>query len=172
MDHKALYVLAQFDEKTSNTLNGYYKILQDQGFVGQQTKNIPYHITLGSYDTSYENRLCEDLDLICAKTDPIEIRLNHIGLFGLSVMFIEPNMNFELLNLQKSFFEDCTKGAHNWCAHATILIDEPDAIRKALPILVQHFEPMQARIESIGLYEFFPARCIKECSLRRRGGHE
>ncbi|ERI93946.1 hypothetical protein HMPREF1982_01316 [Clostridiales bacterium oral taxon 876 str. F0540] len=168
MYNKSLYLLAEFDAETEKVLSDYYKILHQNGFVGSQTKDLPYHFTLGSYDGSQENRLIDELESICNKTSEIELRLDHIGLFGLNVLFVEPNMNFELLSLQKSFFNNCGNGYHQWTAHATLLIDEPENTLKALQILAQEFKPMYARIESVGLFEFFPTRFIKRCDLLRK----
>lgn len=166
MEDKYLYLLAQFDKKTQETFAGYYDILRQNGFIGNQTKNIPYHITLGKKDIDCEKQLIGELDEICANTACIDIHLSHIGLFGLNVLFIAPDMNFELLTLQKKFFSSCGNGAYNWTAHVTLLIDGPEKILKALPIVAKNFKPFIARIESIGLYEFFPTRFIKEWPLR------
>jgi len=166
MDDKALCLIAQFDEETDNKLSGCYNILSQHGFDGQQTKNIPYHFTLGSYGLDYEKQILTQMEEICFNTNIIDIYFSHIGLFGLKVLFIEPNINFELLSLQKSFFPNCGNGSHPWTAHATLLMDEPDMILKAIPVVVECFEPFHAKIESISLYEFFPARFIKECKLK------
>ena len=165
MDNKALYLLAQFDDNTQEILAGYYEILRQQGFIGRQTKNIPYHFTLGSYGTEHEENLKIKLDEVCRDFKPIEIKLDHLGLFGMNVLFVEPNMNFELLQLQNSFFSNCGNGFHPWTAHATILLDEPDEILRAVPILAANFKPFKACIESVALYEFFPTRFIKKCEL-------
>ena len=109
--------------------------------------------------------MMDDLDRVCSETACIDIKMDHIGLFGLSCLFIEPNINFELLGLQKKFFDDCGNGIHPWTAHATLLIDAPEAILKAIPLVAKIFQPFEARIESIALYEFFPARLIKLCNL-------
>jgi hypothetical protein len=165
MNNKALYLLAQFDSNTQDILAGYYETLTQHGFIGKQTKGIPYHFTLGSCGTDEEENLKLKLDEVCRDFKPIEIKLDHIGLFGLNVLFIEPNMNFELLQLQNRFFNNCGNGFHPWTAHATILLDEPDEILRAIPILAANFKPFKACIESVGLYEFFPTRFIKECKL-------
>ena len=165
MKEKSLYLLAQFDKETQEILTASYDILQKNGFVGIQTKNIPYHFTLGKKHIACEKQLIEDLDKICENTVCIDIHLSHIGLFGLDVLFIAPDMNFELLTFQQKFFPHCGNGAYNWTAHASLLLDEPEKILKALPIVAKNFKPFKARIESIGLYEFFPMRFIKECSL-------
>ena len=165
MEDKYLYLLAQFDKRTQEILTGYYDILQQNGFIGNQTKNIPYHITLGKKIIECEKQLIENLDKICSNTACIDIHLSHIGLFGLNVLFIAPDMNFELLTLQQKLFPNCGNGAYNWTAHVTMLIDEPEKILKALPIVAENFKPFIAHIESIGLYEFFPMRFIKEWPL-------
>lgn len=167
MQNKSLYLIAQFDKKTQDKLTGYYDILKKHNFIGKQTKDIPYHFTFGSCDIDREEQLIHQMDKVCSAADIIEINLSHIGLFGLNVLFIEPNMNLELLTLQRHFFPDCGSGYHVWSAHTTLLMDEPEEILRALPIIAENFKPFKAQIESICLYEFFPARFIKECKLKR-----
>ena len=171
MQEKKLYLLANFDNETQCVLAGYYNVLCQHGFVGNQTKDIPYHFTLGSRTVACESQTLNDLERICAKTPPIEINLGYVGLFGLNVLFIGPNMNIGLLQLQQSFFPDCGSGLHYWAAHATILIDRPETILQALPILAENFKPFRACIESISLYEFFPTRLLKEFVLKNGGCH-
>jgi len=166
MHDKALCFLAQFDEETQNTLVGYYDIFKQNGLIGKQTKDIPYHFTLGSRSIDYEKQMIEELDSVCSEIACIDINLSYIGLFGLNVLFYAPNMNFELLTLQNKFFNDCGNGYHQWAAHVTLLMDEPEAIQKSLPIAFENFGKIKARIESVGLYEFSPARFIKECKLK------
>jgi 2'-5' RNA ligase len=166
VDEKALYLVAHFDATTAAALGGCYRALQAQGFSGRQTQDIPHHLTLGSYEVGREAWLCAEIERVCGETEAIDIRLDHLGLFGLDVLFVGPNVNRELLDLHSRFFAQGIRGAHPWCAHATILIDEPDVILRALPILAQNFAPGRARIESLALYECFPARLIKECPLR------
>lgn len=168
MQEKKLYLLAQFDKDTQNVLSGYYEMLRQKGFIGNQTKNIPYHFTLGSHSSgsvNLEQQLADDLERICAQTMPFDITMGYIGMFAQNVLFVAPNINFELLKLQQSFFPDYVSGSHPWSAHATILIDEPEAILKAAAIVTKNHKPFTARIESVALYEFFPARLVKECIL-------
>jgi 2'-5' RNA ligase len=165
MNDKYLYLAAQFDNETQGILSGYYDILRQNGFEGNQTKNIPYHFTLGKRELDYEKHLKDDLELICASTTRIDIHLSHIGLFSKKVLFIAPDMNTELLTLQQKFFPQIGHGAYDWTAHATMLLDDQDKVLNALPIMTEIFRPFIAHIDSIGLYEFFPMRFIKEYSL-------
>lgn len=165
MDNKEFYILAQFDKDTQGVLSNYYNILRQQGFSGNQTKDVPYHFTLGKLSYSLLDQTMIKLDKICSETKPFDIRLDHIGLFGLNVLFIEPNMNLELLNLQKSLFSDCGNGCHLWTAHSTILMDNEKNILSALPCLTKNFKPFSAVIGKISLYSFSPTRLIKYYNL-------
>jgi len=165
MQDKALYLLAEFDGETQKPLAEYFEVLSQNGFVGSQTKDIPYHFTLGSRGVEFENQMLDALEKICPETAAVDIHLDHIGLFGLNVLFAAPGMNCELLKLQQSFFPDCGD-CSAWAAHATLLIDEPEIILRALPLVAKNFKPMKARIESVALYEFFPARLIARYFLR------
>ncbi|MDR2504500.1 MAG: 2'-5' RNA ligase family protein [Oscillospiraceae bacterium] len=165
MSDKRLYLLAVFDGETQRRMAGYYDVLTVQGLVGQQTKGIPYHFTLGDTETEREAAVIMQAEEIAARFEPIEFRMDHIGLFGLNVLFLEPAMNFELMRLQNNFFSDCGYGQRSWAAHGTILIGEPEAILRAVPLLAEHFEPFSARIESVAVYECFPVRFVKQVGL-------
>ena len=62
--------------------------------------------------------------------------------------------------------EGSTADAFPWAAHTTLLMDEPEAILRAIPVAAEHFMPFRATIESLGVYEFFPERKIGEYPLR------
>ncbi len=166
MADKELYLIAQFDEKTDSILSSYYKTLQKRGFIGHQTKGIPYHLTLGQFDVCEEERVVGIMEAVSNEISEIEIRLDHIGVFGLGVLFIEPNVNIELLELHRRFFPESGSGFHGWAAHATMLIDEPDCIVEALRVLAGEFEPINAKIQSIVLLECFPPRLIIQRELK------
>jgi len=167
MEDKALYILAKFDGATQDIFTGYYNMLSQNGLIGSQTKGIPYHFTLGSRSVDCELQTIIDFEKICSNTSSFKISLAYLGLFGLNVLFISPNMNFELLGLQSSFFPDSGYGCHSWAPHATLLIDEPEIIQKAVPIVAENFTPFKGEIESVALYEFFPMRLICDFSLNR-----
>lgn len=53
-----------------------------------------------------------------------------------------------------------------WTAHATLLIDEPESIHKALDLISKEFHNMTATIQALHLYEFFPTRLIASYELK------
>ena len=165
MKKRKLYLLAVFDSNTQEILSGHYDVLYKKGYIGTQTKDVPYHFTLGSFDYSEEEDNLKKMEIIANNTKSFDIRLDHIGMFGMNTIFIEPNMNFELLELETKFFDCNGRGSHLWTAHSTILMDEPHNIVTALPIIAEEFKPINAKIDKIGLYEFDPTRLIKEYTL-------
>ena len=166
MKDKRVYLLAQFDAATEQRLTGIYEELARAGYVGQQTPGVPYHFTMGSFPVEREAGVLERAREVCRRTNAFDINLSHIGLFGLRVLFIAPAMNGALLSLRNALVpEEPATGCHEWVAHATLLMDEPDIIHGAIPVVARHFEPFQARVVSVGIYEFFPARFIEHCRL-------
>jgi 2'-5' RNA ligase len=164
MKDKFLCVMAQYDRETELKLKEIQKLLLDNGFVGKQTPNLPYHITLGSFDTSQEELLKEKLEMVSQQFHSFDIKLSNIGLFGLDVLFIAPSVNHQLLTLQQCFNNDYADG-FGWTAHTTMLIDDKEIIQKALPYVANKFRSFTGRIESISLYEFWPTRFILEKKL-------
>ena len=76
---KKLYILAELDYDTQNIIKKYEKIIFDNGFVGNQTKDIPYHITMGEYPIECENDLKDLLDKI--NLEYKEFNISYSGLY-------------------------------------------------------------------------------------------
>lgn len=164
MKDNFLCVMAQYDEETEQKLKKIQNILSDNGFKGSQTPNLPNHITLGTFKISEEEALKEKIKKVSKNFQSFDIKLNNIGLFGLDVLFIAPLVNHELLNLQKYFSNNFADDL-DWTAHTTMLIESPDVIQRALPLVSENFKGFRGRIESISLYEFWSTRFITEEKL-------
>lgn len=166
MSERFLCLIATFDEETSKRMEEIENIIKEEGIFDKQTPNLPRHITLSYFDTSREDEIKQLLQEVCAKTKSFDLAFNHIGLFGLKVMFLAPDVNYELLELHKSFDIDCVKSSAGWTAHATILIDDAENIQKALPLVAENFQQLNARVEGVSLYEFYPTRFIAKYNLQ------
>ena len=161
MDNKALYILAGYDNATDTHLSDIQNKLYDLGFTGTHTKNIPQHITLGSFPTEKEENLITELKKISKEISPFEITFNHVGIFGGSkVLFIAPDCSEELLKLKENF-----GSSYNWTPHTTMLVDTPDMIYRALPTVMEQFSAFSGKITTLHLYEFFPTRYITSVEL-------
>lgn len=159
MAEKALYILAGYDAESDKRLSELQNKLYEQGFSGEHTKDIPQHITLGSYPNEKEGALIEQMRKIAESGKLVEVALNHVGVFpGAKVLFVAPDINRELLELKESFGE--SSDVFDWTPHTTMLIDEPETIYKALPSVMESFVPFKGKIAVLHLYEFFPTRHI------------
>ena len=166
MDEKKIYLIAELDEASNKKLAGIYDRLFSIGLIGEQTKGIPYHFTLGSFAPECQKQVFEHTQEICSKTKAFEINLGHIGLFGLKVLFIAPSINIELLKLYGDLTPDKSiNGVHNWVAHATMLIDSPVNIKTAIPIVSEEFTPFTATVARVSMLEFPPVKIIKNFEL-------
>lgn len=162
MENKALYILAGYDDPTERRLAGIQDNLYSQGFIGTHTKNIPQHITLGSFPLDQETRLVDLVRKIAKTTAPFTVAFNHIGIFaGGKVLFIAPDISRALLELKERFGP-----SRGWAPHTTMLIDEPEIILKALPEVIKSFSAFEGTVSSLHLYEFFPTRHILSVKLR------
>lgn len=158
---KFLCVLAGYDEATEAHLSALQQRLYDAGFVGTHTKNIPQHATVGFGDCKDEALMIEQLRKVAAAAQPFDVTFNHIGIFGGGkVLFIAPDTSRALLDLKENF-----GSSDNWTAHTTMLIDEPDVIRSALPVLQEEFLAFRGQFAYLHLYEFWPTRHILSVKL-------
>ncbi len=161
MPDKFLCVLAGYDSEAEARLSSFQNSLYEAGFSGTQTKNIPMHITVGRFPVEEEDRAAELVRSAAAHTQPFELSLSHTGIFaGSKVLFVAPDGKRELLALREYF-----GASHGWVPHTTMLIDQPDTIYQALPVLMDVFVPSCGQITCLHLYEFFPPRHILTVEL-------
>ncbi len=162
MNDKSLYVLAGYDSITALNISKLQNSLYDSGFSGTQTKDIPHHITLGTFPTEKENELVLLLKRISTELKEFYVSFNHIGIFGGSkVLFIAPDTSANLLK-----FKECFGDSKNWTPHSTLLIDEPEKVINALPIVMNNFNSFDGKIKYLFLYEFWPTRHILTVSFQ------
>ena len=163
---KKLYILAELDNDTQNVIKKYEKIIFDNGFVGNQTKDIPYHITMGEYPMECENDLKNLLDKIYLEYNEFNISYSGFGLFKLNVLYLNPCMNIKLIELYNFINKANSYKDNDLSAHTTIYIDEPENVIRILPKIVENSEKINGKIKYISLYEFFPKRLIKRIELK------
>lgn len=158
---KLLCVMAGYDRETERRVEAMRRRLTDAGYTGNQTREVPHHITLGTFDPSEEERVLMLVQEAAAQTGPIPVTFNHIGLFGGSrVLFLAPDPNRELLTLKERF-----GASWNWTPHTTLLLDQPERTARAVPLALDGFTAFQGRIETLLFYGFWPARPIETLAL-------
>lgn len=134
--------------------------------IAEQTRGIPYHITLNTYSPEYEDYLKELLGRIGENHRQIHVVYSGLGLFGLNVLFLNPMMNMELLKIYDFTKDKSNSPCDAFSAHTTLLIDEPANILRILPRFVERTGKTAGDVKYVSLYDFFPARLIKRMELR------
>ncbi|MCL2835039.1 MAG: hypothetical protein FWD78_17865 [Treponema sp.] len=162
---KKLFLLAELDDNSQSLLRNIEKSILQKGIIGTQTKNIPYHITLSEYSMEKEGAILELLKKVKDEFKVFDISYSSLGLFGLRVLFANPDMNVELIRLYDFVKGNSLHKDDPLSAHTTLLIDEPENIIKVLPDVAKSFTKISGKITAISLYEFFPERFIKRIDL-------
>lgn len=153
---KFLCVLAEYDRETEQRVESIRQRLSAAGFTGRQTQGIPHHITLGTFPIAEKESVGKLMEEAAAQSRPFSVTFAHLGVFGGgNVLFLAPDSNRELLTCRERF-----GASENWTPHTTLLIDEPSELCRAMPLALEAFEEFQGRVESLSLYEFFPAGLI------------
>lgn len=165
MAESFLTLMADYCEEDQRRISVWYDALQNVGFTGTQTPGLNHHISLATFPLEQEAEAIETAKRVASQFAPVYADLRHVGVFpGGKVLFAAPDMSPELTALQRA----CTDGPLNgypWTPHTTMLIDEPESIGAALPVLMRHFVPLRARIDRLHLCAFWPTREILTVEL-------
>ena len=167
MAEQILTLMADFDEESQQTMGEWYEKLEQEGFIGKQTKGLPFHISLETFALDKEQAVIQEMKRLAASFDATPVHVSHIGVFaGGRVLFCGPDMNTPELLYIRNEIKIETNEQFPWTPHATILIDEPDVICKAKPILLDSFHPFMGKITKLHLCAFWPTREIATVDLK------
>ena len=165
MAEKFLTLMDDLDDSAQDCMHEWYDSLKNAGYIGTQTANLPYHISLVTLPLEKEQEAIELTRKIASEFPPFPIHISHIGIFaGGKVLFGGPERN-PMLDALHNACEPFQNPKLPWTPHATILIDEPDVVCSALPLFVNLFYPFVANITKLHLCAFWPAREIVSVDL-------
>lgn len=167
MAEQFLTLMADLDDASQALMHAWSEQLKKTGFIGTQTPGLPFHISLAAFSLDKEKEVICEMHRLAKAFSAIPVHMSHIGIFaGGKVLFCAPDMNTpQLLAVREAIsVEPCEK--FPWTPHATIMIDEPETICKALPHLLETFHPFRGRITRLHLCAFWPAREIMSVDLR------
>ena len=167
MAEQFLTLMADFDDESQRILGGWYGRLRQEGFTGEQTPGLPFHISLACFSPDREPEAVREMKELAERFSAVPVHISHIGLFaGGKILYAAPDMNpADLLCLRRAVKTE-TREEFPWTPHCTILIDQPETIRKAMPVLVKHFHPFMGTITRLHLCAFWPTREIAAVYLR------
>ena len=161
MAEQFLTLMADYCEEDQARISVWYDALQQAGFTGTQTPGLNHHISLATFPLDQEEEAVALTRRVAAEFAPVEVAICHVGVFpGGKVLFAAPDMSPQLTALQRACAGERPLNGYAWTPHTTMLIDEPEVIGAALPVLMRHFTPMLARIDRLHLCAFWPTREI------------
>ena len=165
MAEQFLTLMADLDDNAQGIMSDLYKKLQAAGFTGVQTPGLPYHISLATFPLEQEQKAAELTERVAGEFAPVQVHVSHIGIFAPGkVLFGAPERNAKL-ELLHDACEVNPDSQHPWTPHVTLMIDEPAAICKALPLLLNSFHPFVGKITRLHLCAFWPTREIVAAEL-------
>ncbi|MBR6365546.1 MAG: 2'-5' RNA ligase family protein [Lachnospiraceae bacterium] len=165
MAEQFITLMADLDADTQEQMSQWYEILKEAGFTGVQTPGLPFHISLTTFPLDKEAEAVKMLTKAAVDFAPIPVVLSHVGMFpGGRVLFAGPERGDGLSALHEACQSDSPQ-EFPWTPHVTILIDEPERVQAALPILMKSFRTIEARITRLHLCAFWPTREIAAAQL-------
>ena len=164
---KFITVMPILDNKTQELMQRIQTDLEHQYGVDTKTKDIPFHITLGSYAVEDTTKIVSKIMDVAIQTSSFDIEFDGLNHFGNLVRFMEPKISDELLRLHSCFNSDYANGYDSWIPHATVYRhSEPMEIKLSDQIAAKIEQLKYARIVGVELAEFFPAKKIIRVSFK------
>lgn len=157
-----------FDENTNKVLNRYIQgIAECSGNSFMTDNNVPPHITVLSIEAPSKDVLMDRFETATKDVKKGTIIIPSIGQLLPHVIYAFPVMNQYLLDLQQKmidFFSDIGAvsiskyySKNSWMPHITLgKTLDAQQMKSAFEYLQKHFNPMEAKIEKIGLAKTNP----------------
>ena len=165
MTDSKLYLMAELDADSQRAMREYFAAVQAATGAGGAPPEIPYHVTLGTFEMGSEEYAVALMKRVLPGRKQLTLRLDHIGIFGGSVVFIAPNATVELFETVRGFFPDACTGSHMFAPHVTLYSGDAETAFRAVQALAGAFVPGDARLVAVSLYQFPPSRFIHRMEL-------
>ena len=158
---KFITVMAILDDHTQAVFQGIQEELESKYGIDTKTRDIPYHITLGSYAVEDTQTIVDRIIEVAKRQKAFPIQFAGVTHFGNVVRFAEPVISAELLALHSHFDNDYANGYPDWMPHATLYMhSEPTEIDMAEEMIAKVTGLSEAKIVGIELGEFWPTKKI------------
>lgn len=167
-------IVLLFDIKSADTIYRVFKRFKENKISHNDLLNdlkIKPHITLSSYEKIDVKIVKERLTQFCKNHNKFKIQISSIGYFPVekSVLFLNPNPNNELLNIQQEVFElfedfEADFTPKMWVPHCTLsMYTQKKKVAKAFDIVKEEIviteeKPFCIIGNSISIVEFEPSK--------------
>lgn len=165
MAEQFLTLMGDLNDDSQQRMSEWYGILESNGFTGTQTPGLPYHISLAAFPLEKEREAIDIAKKAAEMFSPVSVHISHVGIFsGGKVLFGGPERNGQL-DLLHDACDINIDPQRPWTPHVTLLIDEPERICAAVPLVIKSFRPFVCRIVRLHLCTFWPTREIISAKL-------
>ena len=166
MAESFLTLMADYDTASQFRMDEWYSAIQRAGFVGTQTPGLNHHISLATFPLEMEEEAISLTRRVAAEFAPVCVDVRHVGVMpGGGCLFAAPDLTPKLAALQWACAGNRPLNGHSFLPHTTMLIDTPERIGEALPVLMAAFTPICAKITHLHLCAFWPTREILTIKL-------
>lgn len=173
-----MYLLSvYFDKKTEKQLQMMIDdIASSTGNDFFLKNNVPPHMTISTFEARSEEIAVQVFQRLEQKLHSFEIDLVSAGVFFPYVIYCQPILNQELMELAETVYsilkempEIKVSGMYrpySWIPHVTLgkKLDK-EQMQKAFAVMQKRFVPIKAKIERIGISDTNPHRDLKVISV-------
>ncbi|NMA69556.1 MAG: 2'-5' RNA ligase family protein [Desulfitobacterium sp.] len=136
------------------------------------------HITLAIYQDVNPDILKEKINVIAEKIPGFELKFLQIGIFphNKGAIFLAPSLKDELFHSHRlshtelqEISEHCWDyyKPHSWYPHCTLSLETPlNDIPKVIQEIIKDFQPIDVKVDSIGLVSLDPLEYLTEIKLK------
>ncbi len=156
---KFLTVYIIFDEQTEISLQHIQNEILNRYPYGTQTMGIPFHISLGSFPLEAKEELEKRIKEISLSQSCFDMELVGLGNFNQQVLFMEPEVNEEIVRLH-SLFEGNYSDGYPWHPHVTLYCGTTEEVGTIQKELQPKIKRMSVRVTGIQMGEFFPTKLL------------
>jgi len=170
-----------FDEKSNLIIRNMWKKLRERGISAymDQYGGFP-HIALAVFDDIDILEMERLIEKAAENESMFTVKMPSLGIFpsSESVLFLSPAASASLINLHAKLHRTLkdTEGKWEyylpdfWVPHCTLGMNIPKSkLHDALDAIVEDYEPLDVRIETIQLVEFNPVKLVKSFKLYSHG---
>ena len=80
MAEDILVLMADLDDGSQHIMSGWYEKLKKEGFVGKQTPDLPFHISLAVFSLDKEDEVIKEMNGLAGRFDSIPVHFSPASL--------------------------------------------------------------------------------------------
>ena len=167
-----------FDEKSNLIIRNIWKKLRERDVSDYMDEYGGFpHISLAIFDDIDVLSVVRLIEEVVENESMFTLKMSSLGIFpsNENVLFLSPVASETLINLHTKLHL-ILKDIENkweyylpnlWVPHCTLGMNIPKSkLNDAIDVIIEDYEPLEVRIETINLVEFYPVKIVKSFKLK------